>query len=295
MEFNQVDSLKKLFLNSCKTGNMVNVKACLQLKVDYNTKEISTVDTRGGERYLRTKTASGCTGLHYAVYNENYALVKLLLALPLIDVNIKNSLGQTPFSILLDPDEYTPYAFAWMDREENRRMQIIEEFLKSPKQNLDIQEDPRRRGFSQASDHLSFLAIKNGGKNLRIMELLSKDERMNWNVKNREGLTPIQVAFKQNREDVFDILMRIEAVDKSVLPQLLVKKIHEKMKATNQIKAQCPVCLNGLTTAINIFQCIRGHFVCGTCSPNLHHCPLCRDGIMGRAYGMENFLKDNLK
>ena len=59
---------------------------------------------------------------------------------------------------------------------------------------------------------------------------------MNWNKRNHAGLTPIEVTLKNNDESFFDILMEIPAVDKSVLPPLLVKKSqNRKRKAINVI------------------------------------------------------------
>ena len=119
---------------------------------------------------------------------------------------------------------------------------------------------------------------------------------MNWNKRNHAGLTPIEVTLKNNDESFFDILMEIPAVDKSVLPPLLVKKSqNRKRKAINEVTVpECPVCFIELNTAANIHQCVKGHFVCGTCEPHVQNCPQCREAIMGRAYGMENFIKDNL-
>jgi len=42
---------------------------------------------------------------------------------------------------------------------------------------------------------------------------------------------------------------------------------------------ECPVCLR-VPRAAPVFQCARGHVVCGECRPNVTTCPQCRD-VMG--------------
>ena len=212
---------------------------------------------------------------------------------------------------LIDPIRQPSYPVSQREWE-MKRLSILKELMKITSLNLDV--DDHQYISTENIIHLTFLAINNG--DIKILELLAKDkvkilssvftaafftivtfQRMNWNVKDKHGLTPIQVALKKNKEALFDILMDIPEVDKSVLPPLLVKRsLNRKRKAPNEVVVpECPVCLLELNTVQNIFQCVRGHFVCGVCRPNVMNCPQCRDAIMGRAYGMENFLQDNLK
>ena len=46
------------------------------------------------------------------------------------------------------------------------------------------------------------------------------------------------------------------------------------------------------SSQLQVFQCVRGHFVCGECRPKLNpdHCPVCRREITGRAVDFEKFL-----
>ena len=52
----------------------------------------------------------------------------------------------------------------------------------------------------------------------------------------------------------------------------------------------CNVKYSGQT---QVFQCARGHFVCGDCRARLDpdHCPVCRGEIIGRAVDFEKFLQ----
>ena len=44
---------------------------------------------------------------------------------------------------------------------------------------------------------------------------------------------------------------------------------------------------------LQVFQCARGHFLCGDCRARLDpvHCPVCRGEITGRAVDFEKFLQ----
>ena len=54
---------------------------------------------------------------------------------------------------------------------------------------------------------------------------------------------------------------------------------------------ECPVCYERFTGQSQVFQCQQGHFVCGTCRPRVHNCPVCRGNMMGRCNGFEQFLQ----
>lgn len=57
--------------------------------------------------------------------------------------------------------------------------------------------------------------------------------------------------------------------------------IDEQLIKSEELKdvLECPVCLR-VPRAPPIFQCARGHVVCGECRPNVTTCPQCRD-VMG--------------
>ena len=73
------------------------------------------------------------------------------------------------------------------------------------------------------------------------------------------------------------------------------------------------VCFDTMVPPIHIYQCVNGHFVCGSCRPNiqasflnnfydkflsflpkamlLQTCPTCRNNMVGRAHGTEEMLR----
>ena len=50
---------------------------------------------------------------------------------------------------------------------------------------------------------------------------------MMWNVKNKDGNTPIQVALNTNNDEIIKELIEIESVDKSVIPAFLLRTLQE--------------------------------------------------------------------
>eukprot|EP00092_Neocalanus_flemingeri_P003912 GFUD01004212.1.p1 GENE.GFUD01004212.1~~GFUD01004212.1.p1 ORF type:complete len:389 (+),score=57.51 GFUD01004212.1:28-1194(+) len=60
---------------------------------------------------------------------------------------------------------------------------------------------------------------------------------------------------------------------------------------TTHPSPECPVCLEDMPPPTQIFHCLNGHLVCGTCRPSLGTCSFCRKDYMGRAIGMEQFLR----
>merc|ERR1719391_1473098 len=54
---------------------------------------------------------------------------------------------------------------------------------------------------------------------------------------------------------------------------------------------ECPVCFDMMVPPTQIFQCINGHFVCGSCRPNIQTCPKCRNNMAGRAHDTEEMLR----
>ena len=153
MEFNNEDSLKKIFLEACRIRNIENVRACLQLKVDYNTSNpLQNMPVFDGIAL----SVSNYTGLHYAAYNKDLPLMKLLLSLPGIDVNREDTLGMTPLAVLLKSGATNTY---W----KQQRLKIIEEFLKNPNLVLDTKHVP-----------ISFTVLECGDPD--VMKLFSKDK-----------------------------------------------------------------------------------------------------------------------
>ena len=130
---------------------------------------------------------------------------------------------------------------------------------------------------------------------LELIETLKDDHRMNWNAKDKDGKTPIQVALDKELDDVVRALVMIQSVDTSMISPVLVRSVKEvqnlkKRKREGISGAGCPVCTTDYKKDQHIFQCAKGHFVCGDCRPRLEHCAECRGRITGRAHGFEKFI-----
>ena len=56
-------------------------------------------------------------------------------------------------------------------------------------------------------------------------------------------------------------------------------------------KPECPICTNEMTPNTRIAHCVSGHLICWDCKGKVDVCPSCNHVIVGRATGMENYLK----
>ena len=56
---------------------------------------------------------------------------------------------------------------------------------------------------------------------------------------------------------------------------------------------ECPICYNEMKPPSRIYSCRNGHHVCEECNaqPQVTECPTCREPFVGRATGMEEFLR----
>ena len=52
-----------------------------------------------------------------------------------------------------------------------------------------------------------------GGERLRCVEILSRDRRVEWNIKNSDGDTPIMYCLKTNKIEMFRLLLNSPRVD----------------------------------------------------------------------------------
>ena len=85
---------------------------------------------------------------------------------------------------------------------------------------------------------------------VKCVELLSKDSRVNWNVKNDEGETPIMVALKNGETEMVKILLRTPGVSLGDVTKIkegesLLKEILQAADEQNRSLAskipECPV------------------------------------------------------
>ena len=64
---------------------------------------------------------------------------------------------------------------------------------------------------SPSNRNIAQLAVESYGQNsLRCVELLSRDCRVNWNIKNRHGDTPLMYCLKNNKSEMANIILEME-------------------------------------------------------------------------------------
>ena len=120
---------------------------------------------------------------------------------------------------------------------------------------------------------------------LQCLELLANDARVNWNIKNADGETPIMYTMRERKEEMFQILKRTVSVIDN--PDFL----QDCFNAGKVSVPECPVCYSSYSPASHVYLCTEGHWVCGDCRLRLERCSLCRSPIVGRAHDFEKFLQ----
>ena len=156
-----------------------------------HTDIVRTLSRVGGIKFNWT----GCFGydwsaLHYSVHKNHYDCVKILLAISAVDVNQKNCDGDSPLSLALA----------------NSNVEILKLLL--ARTDLDL----------TATDHDGLTVVhqavsQDSPHAVNCLDLLSKDPRVDWNVKNKYEDTPIMSCVRNKRTEMFRILVGIESVD----------------------------------------------------------------------------------
>ena len=153
---------------------------------------------------------------------------------------------------------------------------------------------------------------------VEVVDILSRDERVDWEVRDQQGDTPIISALRNKRLDMVRLLLRnpridlsevrevargartVEGVEAGEVETLLWETLVEVRTRLGQVEdslPRCPVCYQRLSSPPGqVLQCEEGHLVCAQCGhrPELVHCPVCRGEMAGRAIGVEQFLQDLL-
>ena len=176
-------------------------------------------------------------------------------------------------------------------------LQII---LTVPEPHLDLSvTDSRGRNIAQ-------IAVEKNRDSQRCLELLSGDRRVDWNIKNPDGETPVMYCLKNNKIEMARCLINTPGVDLDTVDRdgkhletiarerdLNILSLVCRANTTNIASRipECPVCYERFTGQSQVFQCQQGHFVCGTCRPRVQTCPVCRGIMMGRCNGFEQFLQ----
>ena len=79
---------------------------------------------------------------------------------------------------------------------------------------------------------------------VKCVELLSKDPRVNWNVRNAKGETPIMLALKNKEREMVKILLKNPRVDRGEIlktkegMEILTEMLQETTKEHRQQSAR---------------------------------------------------------
>ena len=131
---------------------------------------------------------------------------------------------------------------------------IVEYLLQQPGLDLNVS---LYRGRSVGHCAVEYSFLKENIFPVKCVELLSKDSRVDWNIRNDEGETPIMVALRNKEIEMVKILLRTPGVelgdvakmkDGYILLKEILQEAEEKERSLASFRslAECPVSLNRL-------------------------------------------------
>ena len=141
---------------------------------------------------LNCRTLQNLTALHGAVVRNHLGCVKVLRDAEGVDWNVREACGWYPLT--------------WsVDRGLADILQII---LSVPEPRLDVSlTDPRGRNIAQMG------VESRAGERQRCVELLCLDDRVDWNIQNPAGDSPLLHCLKNNKTTMAVTLLNNPAVD----------------------------------------------------------------------------------
>ena len=149
----------------------------------------------------------GCTAAAMAVFWNKINCVNVLKNVDGVDWNIPTKNGNSPAMLAA----------------RKGHADILNILLSIPSIKLDWK--------NKAGHHITHVAVESdiGGDikesfnendppvdPMRCLEILSKDKRVKWNIKNKRGEVPLITALKKKRVDVIKILLKIPEIDTNV-------------------------------------------------------------------------------
>ena len=133
--------------------------------------------------------------------------------------------------------------------------------------------------------NLELLQLKQDNSYINDLKTHFVKESTRWDFKTKRQIEdefkPMTDIFHKIREELNDIHYAHH--------NQIMKAINENQ--TTLKPPECPICLETMGPPTKIYQCSNGHLVCGNCKPSLVTCSFCRKGFMGRATGMEQYLR----
>ena len=130
---------------------------------------------------------------------------------------------------------------------------IVELLLSQPTLNLDVMCS----GSSLAHLAVEYETLKSycyrrelnvSAFPVKCVELLSKDPRVNWNIRNTDGDTPVMVALKNQEKEMVKILLKTPGVDLSDVTKstegqaILTEMLQEADKENRKLPSKVPDC-----------------------------------------------------
>jgi len=178
---------------------------------------------------------------------------------------------------------------------------MVEEWVRKTSRDSQEVEDLKR-----VQEKLVQVVIKDNEKselratrrNKERMEELKRDHEKRVERQTIENREIVRMLKQKNEAS----LARLLSENEVQVAEMMAKQ--KKKRETNQperaapmnqpVAPECPVCLDKMVPPTRIFQCINGHHTCEKCKSKMNSplCPNCRKTFIGRAFGMENFLKD---
>ena len=165
-------------------------------------------------------------------------------------------------------------------------VQVPELFVRLPKETISFHESS-----TEKTKKLKSLEY-NYEKELNNLQL--KYERYRAINKNlyEEQLLLHRNETKDKQAKILNNIFDFHEIEKKELKDLQRKHCKDLLRTMFLLAIPiCPICFEGMSPLIKIFQCTNGHVVCETCRQNLSICPYCRKEFMGRAIGLEQHLR----
>jgi len=327
--------ISEIFLKACEEMDIEKIKSCLTLDVDINCTDkdghSGLYKVLGSWMVKRKREVVDLflqnPDLDIELVNREKILgrvwyadqVRELCNLPGIDVNAGNPLGVAAIvnnkdiiKILAEKPELN-----WNNNENGGYPiiaaldfgyhEVVELLLEQPTLDLNVIDCRGKSVAHVAVEYLRKKALKRLGwgcdvsSPIKSVELLSKDPRVNWNAKDRNGKTPVMIALRNEETEMLKILIKTPGVDlgdiikvkegNDLLKEMLKEADETKQRLLSSVP-ECPVCLSQFRKDSQVFQCSKGHFVCRECQPRIQHCPVCRNRMIGRSFGFEKFLRN---